>query len=180
MPGRVISNTALKINGHTLDQIKGYPSPGEFVSKIQRKLGTYVDRHNTADKFIPMGYNVKFDIDFIRSTFDAMDAKYWGSFVANAPIDVWSLVGLYVLKTGIIFPKYTLGVVCKILGVPLLNAHDPMADIIATRALYYHIMDKLDIPTDQLIVTPETHPDEFSEVRANVEEVAKEVRAMFQ
>jgi len=55
----------------------------------------YVDKFDKHDKLIPVGYNVRFDLDFLRQWFLAVDpdqGRFFGSYFWNSAIDIYSLL----------------------------------------------------------------------------------------
>jgi len=133
--GRSINPEALKTNGRTLKELAGFPAPWEGVLNLKKTLGKYVDKYDPNDKFVVAGYNVGFDVGFIRETFLYCGDKYYGSWFFNTPLDVWTVVAFFVGFMKLRLPNYKLGTVCKHFGVKLKDAHTALADIYATRAL---------------------------------------------
>ena len=60
-----ISKEALEVNGITIEQMKEYPTPQEVLSKLIKIFDKYVFKFNKADKFFPVGHNIRFDVDFL-------------------------------------------------------------------------------------------------------------------
>ena len=96
------------------------------------------------DKFIAAGFNVNFDLDFLRETWFATGGKYGpGSWIFNCPIDVRTTVAEAIGWDKLRLPNFKLGTVCEYYGVELgEDAHDAMADIEATRKLYHALMKR--------------------------------------
>ncbi|WBC28502.1 DNA polymerase exonuclease subunit [Thiohalocapsa phage LS06-2018-MD03] len=82
------------------------------------------------------GYNSRFDQDFISAWFKRNKENFWLSF-NYYDIDVFAMVkeldlsGTYEGR-----PSKKLQAICDAQGVDLKDAHDALADIIATRKLY--------------------------------------------
>ena len=64
-----ISPEALEVNGLSIEQIKGFDTPQIAYRKIVNILDKYIFKYDKKDKFIPAGYNVKFDVDFLTEFF---------------------------------------------------------------------------------------------------------------
>jgi DNA polymerase-3 subunit epsilon len=122
-------------HGMGKDQLFELPEREEEFKKIQKFLGKYVNKFRKTDKFLPIGYNVNFDVDFLRQLWLSFNDNYYGSWFLNAPLDVMGLVGLYVVKSGAVLKNFKLGTVCAHFGI-MLDAHKAMDDIEATRVLF--------------------------------------------
>jgi DNA polymerase-3 subunit epsilon len=94
----------------------------------------YVNPYDKTDKFILAGQNVQFDCDMMHQWFKKLGDDFWFSWVGYSQFDLKNLAILYEMKhKRKIFSSYKLGNICKVLGVELGNAHDSLADIVATR-----------------------------------------------
>ena len=145
LEGRSIDKASLTINNLSEKDILNYPEAKESILELKKFLGHYVDKYNTADKFVPAGYNIRFDVNFLYSTWKAAGDKYGpGSYIFSCPIDVMSLVGMMVAK-GMRLQNYKLETLCKSFGVDLFTAHDAVSDIKATRRLYYKLIKELGV-----------------------------------
>ena len=143
MVGSFIDKEALKVNGRKIRDIMKYKPSIFLVDELKKKLGEHVDKYDIDDKFVIAGYNVNFDIGFIRQTFMETGDKYYGSWFVNAPLDVWTTVALAYLKKNLRLPNYKLVTVCHHYGITIKKAHDAMDDVIATRRLHYAIVKDL-------------------------------------
>lgn len=140
-----ISEEALKINGYTLEQIKTFMTPQEAYKKITTIFGKYINKFNRADKFISMGHNVRFDLDFLGQFFKKNNDKYFGSWVNYHCIDTVQILQLIKFKTDIELENCKLVTATKKFGIELTDAHNAMADIKATRELFYKLIKKIEI-----------------------------------
>ena len=106
-------------------------------------MSAYIDKFNPTDKFVPAGYNIPFDLGFIRSAFTVSGDQFGiGSWCFTCPIDVWSSVGRAVLKMGLRLQNHKLATVCGKFGIKI-DAHNPISDIAATRELFYLLEKEL-------------------------------------
>ncbi|MDQ1274042.1 MAG: polymerase subunit epsilon [Planctomycetota bacterium] len=129
-----ISQEALNVNGITLQEMEGYPTVKEVYRGLIDVWGKYIDKFDKADKFIPAGYNVSFDIDFLREFFLKHD-KYFGSWVWQyKPLDPLSLIRYLEYRNYLKLENHKLETICRHFGIEI-KAHDAMADIEATREL---------------------------------------------
>lgn len=130
-----IDNKALEVNQKTRAEIAAYPAPQLAFNTFKTHLGKYVDPYDKQDKFVPAGYFVKFDLDFLRSYFRKMKDKYFGSWFTSVFIDVQTFVAMEVTAGRLSLPNYKLGTVCGVCQIEI-NAHDALSDIKATRMIY--------------------------------------------
>jgi len=140
-----IDQKALEIIGKTEDELKQYPHKSNGFKKLIEVLDRYVDKYNPDDKFYFCGYNVSFDILFLRDLFETFNIGlkkkkyYFGSYFwwynTDPRIDPFSFLQMYKIKYDIPIKNLKLSSVCKHFGVRLDNAHDALADIEATLEL---------------------------------------------
>lgn len=78
---------ALEINGRTLEEIEHFPNSDE---QLQIFLD-FLAKHTVEDKLQIVGYNVDFDIKFIKEWFGSCDIQY-KDFFNHRTLDVLSLV----------------------------------------------------------------------------------------
>jgi DNA polymerase-3 subunit epsilon len=141
-PDQDIDPKALKINGRTIEELNNFMEPQQAHKILLSALGKYCDRYNKTDKFTPVGYNVKFDLDFIYQFFRNNGDRYYGSWFNWCAADPMHFV-YYTLSTGRFpqLPNYKLETICQYFGIEI-NAHDARSDIKATRELYYLLENK--------------------------------------
>lgn len=138
--GRIIDPRALAVNGRTEVELDGFPELAIGIGRLKEVFGRYVSKYDRADKFVPAGFNINFDQEFLREGFRLAGDKYGpGSWLFNAPLDVRSWVALAVARDGLRLPDYKLTSVCAHYRIVLDNAHDALADVRATRELFYRL-----------------------------------------
>ena len=130
-----IDDEALKVNNSTKEQVMAYPSAREGYKQLIAVLAKYVNRYDKKDKFYPVGYNVRFDCDFISAWFRKMDDKYYGSWFWWQLVDPMSILH-FMAVLGKMEPlvNYKLGTVCECYGISI-DAHDALSDVKAARQL---------------------------------------------
>jgi len=138
LENKEISDRALEINGRTREEIAEFTPVDLAILSFKKRLEKHVNKFDSSDKFIVAGYNIGFDINFIRALFHDVGDKYYGSYFFNCPLDVYSDVAKLVSKTDLRLPNYKLSTVCNHIGIEI-DAHDPVSDITATRELYYRL-----------------------------------------
>ena len=129
-----IDQKALEVHKYTVAQLETFPHPKEAYNSIIRVLEKYVSKFDKNDKFIPAGYNVKFDADFLQNFFKKNDDKYYGSWFNWRFVDPMYTLYQMDYERRIALPDYKLSTVCTHFGISL-NAHDALSDIKATRQL---------------------------------------------
>lgn len=133
----IIDPYALEISGKTIDCFNHYDdskfSYDRFLSAIQDNID--VDDKN--DRFVIAGYNVGFDIGFIKDWFKDIgsDSVQFKDLFHYKSLDVFALVfSLRVLgKIGTENDK--LETICNHFGISI-DAHDALSDIVATKQLF--------------------------------------------
>ncbi|MFA5128540.1 MAG: 3'-5' exonuclease [Patescibacteria group bacterium] len=129
-----INQSAMSVHGITAEQLKNFDSPGEAYNKIISIFDKYIDKYDKNDKFIVCGYNVKFDVDFLKEFFSKNKNNYLFSYfgVVKDPLPV---LGYLKSINKIDCENLKLESVCKIFGIEIFNAHNALADIDATRSV---------------------------------------------
>lgn len=135
---QVVEEDALKINKITWEQIKDFEEPFECYIQFIRILSKYVDRFDSSDKFTLIGYNSRFDDDFLREWFKRCNDKYYGSYFFWPAIDVANMVAVKYRKIRSSFLNFKLITVAKTLNIDVNEdeAHDAMYDVEVTRDVY--------------------------------------------
>jgi len=142
-PGDLIDDSALEVNGLTKEEIATYPSPSVVFNQLRSIFYKHVDRFSKTDKFFFVGYNARFDNEFIRAFWLKNADKFFGSMFWAPTIDVMDLYGYKYRHQRNEFPNFRLATVYeKVTGKKLENAHDAMSDIEATRELFYLLEQK--------------------------------------
>ena len=137
-----IEPKALEVNGLKIEDIKQYPTPQEAHKKLVKFFESFVNRYDKKDKLIPAGYNVPFDVEFLFQFFKKCKDDYCGSYLDYHKLDVASLVVFFKIHGLFDFHGYKLTDVAEAMKIPL-KAHDAKEDILATRQVYYNLMNKL-------------------------------------
>ncbi len=130
--GCKIDKEALESNGRTKKEIKKFPK--NSFKKLIKFLGEYVDPYDKEDKFIVVGQNVKFDVEFLHGWAKRENFDYMGSFVDWRVIDTLVIARLQQALGYIDPPNFQLGTLCMEYGIDEPD-HDAMTDIIATKKL---------------------------------------------
>jgi DNA polymerase-3 subunit epsilon len=137
LPNDVLEQTALDVNGLTVEQINSYPQPNEVHRVLTVLFGKYCDKYNKDDKMFLVGYNARFDYDFMREWFNKLNDKYFGSWFFFPPIDVMQTAIFNLMHERVFLPNFKQVTVAKHLGIEFGEggAHDADADIKVTEAI---------------------------------------------
>lgn len=131
-----IQDSALKVIGFTKEELANFGERRDMYDQVIDLFDKYVNKFDKNDKFTPVGYNVSFDMGFLRSFFLEFNDKFLGSYIYNGEVDVLQLVNILQHK-GIIetLENRKLETLCRFHNIEI-NAHDALSDIEATRELY--------------------------------------------
>lgn len=133
---------ALEVTGITLEQIEKFVPQHQVFREFNGLLDKYINKYDKIDKFTVLGYNVDFDMRFLRSWFIRNGHKYFGSYFNNMCIDVFRDVDKWLYLSGIVLKDRKLSTVCEYFEISL-KAHDAMEDIKATRKLAVRLHEEL-------------------------------------
>ena len=141
----IISKEAAAKTGVTQEELDSYPSQSEVFSSFTALLGKYVDLEDWNQRVTPVGYNVSFDLDFLRAWFTFNNsATLFSRNIYFPGVDVMYLAAYYLLGERSKMRNFQLSTVYeKLTGKSLANAHNAMADIDATKELLNVIVGKL-------------------------------------
>lgn len=135
-----VDEDALKIHGRTIADIKSYQAANVAKIEIERVLAAYVDRFDSKDKFMAAGYNVNFDMGFLRQLWVDTGDKYFGSWFQFAKLDPVQIIGFmkYIGKMDY-NGSMKLAELAAYFGVAREGAHDARTDIHITREIVQQI-----------------------------------------
>lgn len=138
--GDLVSKEALDLLGLKMEDLLNYPDPEEAYRAIVGILSAHVDKFDRTDYFIPGGFNVGFDIDFLSRFFEKNNDKYLGSFIdRRRALDPRALLSFFDYSGKIRLQNYKLKTVADHFGIAIDN-HDPASDVAATRNIFYSIL----------------------------------------
>jgi DNA polymerase III epsilon subunit-like protein len=87
-----------------------------------------------------VGYNARFDADFIRSFFEKCGDQYFGSWFWFPPIDVMNLALIKLMDKRATMPNFKLATVANVLGLePEGRLHEAHADIRLTQQIFNNL-----------------------------------------
>lgn len=133
-----IEQEALDVHGITIKKIKTFQEPQSAYKLILDILDEHIDKYDRSDKFQPAGYNIRFDLDFLKQFFVKNNDKYFGSWFNYRAIDPLAILYFMEGMGKIKLPNYKLETVCEHFGIEI-DAHDALGDITATKQLVEHL-----------------------------------------
>lgn len=141
--GVKIDKEALKVNGIKKKKIKKYTDHHVQFAHMLDFLGKGVNQYNKKDKYVVVGYNVKFDVEFLHGWAEREDFVYLGSYLDWRVIDVLVLARTahYLGQMPSEPEDFKLSTICEIYGIEGAN-HDALDDIRATKELFEAITKK--------------------------------------
>lgn len=143
-PDSEISEEALAITGLSKEKILQFEAAPVVCEKFTSILGNYVNKYDKKDKFIVIGHNVKFDLDMLRNWAYRCGEKFIASYI-DFKSEFDTLAYTKCLKTLGRLPATEdnkLTTLCEAFKIPLENAHNALADIEATRQLFYYLKEQ--------------------------------------
>jgi DNA polymerase-3 subunit epsilon len=132
-PDAFFDQEAIALNAdNTAEALRARPM--SFVSaytSLREILKLHINPYDKTDKAFFVGYNARFDYDFVRAMWDLMGDKYFGSFFWFPPIDVMNSAAVHLADVRRTMPNFKLSTVAAALGITLdeTKLHDALYDI---------------------------------------------------
>jgi len=151
-PDFEIDDEALLIHKFSRKIMSGFPEIRDTYNQIKQDFRAFVDPFNREDKFIIAGQNIRFDLDMLSHFFMRQNDNYLGSFIDfKSRIELMDITkGLQALGF-IKSDNIRLSTLCKEFGITL-NAHNALSDILATRELYYSLLNRISFNPPRSII----------------------------
>lgn len=132
-----------EIHGISIDEMMSYEDEKIVYPKIVAMFDKYIDKYNPRDKLVPVGQNIKFDIDMLFQLFYRQGDKYLGSYLNfSKRKDLLPLIQTLRAMGKITLDNSKLETICKHFNVEF-RAHDAFDDIIATGKVFDILEKKL-------------------------------------
>ena len=143
-PGDLFNPEALKVNGLTMEQIRGFEEPLTVYQEFKVMIFKYIDRYDKKEKFHIVGYNSRFDDSFLRRLFEKCLDKFYGSYFWWPAIDVSNMAALKCINSRYEFKNFKLITVAKAAGIEIdpNKLHDAMYDVNITKELFYLLIEE--------------------------------------
>ena len=139
--GVKVDKEALKINGIKKKHIKKRMNHELAFGKMIEWLDERVNKYDKTDKFVVVGYNVKFDVEMLHGWARREEFEYMGSYIDWRVIDVLTLARTahYLGQLPGEPENFKLGTICELYGIDGAT-HDALEDIRATKELFNKII----------------------------------------
>ena len=126
-----VSNEALRVNGINL---VNHHAEGLPIATVGMQMGEWLQQHSNGEKFTPLGWNVAFDVAFIKQI--PLD---WGSLLRYSVLDVQSINQMKHIKHGTAVGSLHSTAAQYELNVS--GAHTARADVLLTLSVLRHLID---------------------------------------
>lgn len=144
IPGGVeVQEKALAVNNRTIPEIQTFINQEEAFKYLLQCIDHFIDNFNCNNPFI-IGYNINFDVEFIKEWFLLNNTKYAAYFNYKS-IDIYQLVLSMCYLNIFDFGDNNLKDMCLKLDIDLTNAHTALADIKASRLLYKKLIGYMNL-----------------------------------
>jgi DNA polymerase-3 subunit epsilon len=134
--GKLIDDAALIVNGHTRNLLSMYRCPEAVYREFNAFLDKYGKRGDKKARYIPGGYNARFDLDFLSQFFFDMSKgpfAFWEHLQYN-PVDPFPVV-VWLWRQGFLkLPDCKLSTVAEYFKIEI-TAHDALSDVLAARSV---------------------------------------------
>jgi len=146
-----VTEKAIKVHGIKRQTMQKFPHRSEAYRKLMRIIRKYVSGFSYRDKFMIVGYNVQFDIDFFRiflnrelSSSEESGKYEFQNFFFNTGIDILPVLRFMAATGRMPMPSnFKQTTVAKLLNVAKYQAHSALSDIEVTRLLKRYLEDGL-------------------------------------
>lgn len=136
-----IDENALAICNKSIEDLKKYSERRYVYQNVKSFLMKYISCYDRLDKATLCGYNIiAFDVPFLEAFFNSEFDKYMFSFFNHYYVDVYAYFNILEDMGFIPFNKQNrkLSSLCEHYDI-VLNAHESLSDIEATRNIYYQL-----------------------------------------
>lgn len=125
----------IRINGKVKEK---FNFKNNIYHSFKTILDKYVDKFDKSDKFYFIGYNAKFDSDFIRELFLKNKDNFYGSYFFTPIIDVMGICAYKFMLKDIRPENFKLGTIARYFKIPVKESdlHDALYDIEITKEVY--------------------------------------------
>lgn len=144
--GTVYDDKALEVGKIDREQIESFKPQHFVLNKLIEIFDLYVNRYDKDDKFILIGYNVRFDEDFLYDWFvNQNNMGFLRSYIHYNALDVMDLVNYALIPIREKLPNMKLETMAKLFDVEH-KAHESMSDIRATYEIFKELREHMIYP----------------------------------
>jgi len=144
LAGTEVDEKALEVGGITQAKLDRFPDPSTTKEKLEEALSGLVNKKNRKDKLLFVGYNARFDYDFLRQWFERQGDVYFGSWFWFPPLDVMDLAAWKLARKRGQLRDFKLHTVASFMGVPVdaERLHEAAYDLELTMQLMRRIKEE--------------------------------------
>ena len=140
--GYRLSEGAYLAHKKTKEEIDQYPPSSVVFPQFMALLGRYIKKYDKTDKLMFVAYNAMFDMEFIRAWFDLNGEDYFHAWFHFPALDVMQAAAFHLIGKRHLMKNFQLSTVYEeIVGKPMVDAHDALADTIATKEILNKIIE---------------------------------------
>lgn len=155
--GAKVEPEALKINKIKAKDFSSFPLETAVIKDLMAFLNKHVDDNDPSTKLNIAGFNVGFDIGFLKAFFERhkktdMFFRYFHKYSYDVASDVAKARMLQRMDPD---QSMSLKALCREYNVNIKNAHDAQADILATRELSHKLTETINDVTDAYSKEPD-------------------------
>lgn len=131
-----VDDKALQVQNRTLEEIKTFQPAQKAYHEILDIMDRYINKFDKSDKFHVIGYNTRFDVDFLTQFFKKHHNNFLFSYFGTI-LDPLAIIRFLTAtgKCNIEMKDHKLETVCNAFGIKI-DAHDAFSDILATKELF--------------------------------------------
>jgi len=133
--GSEVSPTALKVTNKTYDEVMGYEDEGIVLQLFLEILEKHINKMSRDENFTVGAYNGQFDVQFLAAWMERHNKKFFNYFNYHVN-DPLALVRVLRWEGKVNIPSLKLSEVYKALFNEEFDAHDALADILATKRVH--------------------------------------------
>ena len=136
-PGCFVSKASLDICGYSMEDLHTFTPPEVVYQDFSAMIAKYVDKYNREDKIHLIGYNSRFDEEFLRDFFVRNCDEYFSSWFWWPSLDVAIMAAILLKDVRHKFTNFKLETLASHFGIKYQgNVHTALADAKVTRELY--------------------------------------------
>lgn len=138
--GAEIQPTALQVTGKTYDQIMGFEDEAVVLEHFLSIVLKHISKTNKDDNFTIGAYNAQFDVKFLAAWLERNKKNFFHYFNYHTN-DPLAMLRILRWQGYVNIPSLKLSAAYKAVFDREFDAHDALADIMATRELYEFLID---------------------------------------
>lgn len=138
--GALIQATALEVTGKTYDQVMSFENEAVVLEAFLFILEKHINPKMRDQNFTVAAYNSQFDVKFLSAWLERNGKNYFHYFNYHS-VDPLALLRILRWENEVNLPSLKLSKVYKAIFDKEFDAHDALADILATKQVYYYLKD---------------------------------------